>query len=230
MTNLTYIDASEYSVLNTPFFNRNDTTDDHNDYNLSDDENDKPETENTQQTDDTTGLNAGQNDDHQSDDTKKDITSKEYTELVSFYEFPNELTDMYNGLKMSIEIKIENAILFSLNKMFDLMKMCRSYGQNEFIDIGCSYMGMGHIQLLSWHKLLHKFFIRNDGGSNGYEREDNFKYYIMHYNGEYDGSAYEIRDGKFVSVTKKMKGFCVSAIENTYDLTDALKVLNQEDY
>ena len=36
---------------------------------------------------------------------------------------------------------------------------------------------MGHIYVLSYDTKNHKFFIRHDGGSNGYDRE----YYFNHY-------------------------------------------------
>ena len=53
------------------------------------------------------------------------------------------------------------------------MKMQKN--QNLVFDIGYKYNGLGHIKVLSCNLYNHLFFLRNDGGSNGYDCEYNYK-------------------------------------------------------
>ena len=42
-----------------------------------------------------------------------------------------------------------------------------------FTDIGYRYCGMGHYITLSYDKIHQKFFLKEEGGSNGYESDEN---------------------------------------------------------
>ena len=62
------------------------------------------------------------------------------------------------------------------------VKTCLNYykakckdGQKDVFDFAFRYEGMGHIEVLSCDLKTHLLFTRYDGGSNGYEREDNYK-------------------------------------------------------
>ena len=45
------------------------------------------------------------------------------------------------------------------------------------LDIAIQYAGMGHIEVLTMDKDTKEFFVRSDGGSNDFEREDYFEKY-----------------------------------------------------
>jgi len=46
------------------------------------------------------------------------------------------------------------------------------------VDIGLRYMGMGHVQTIAMSKENNnEFFLRHDGGSNDYDRKDNYEFY-----------------------------------------------------
>ena len=47
---------------------------------------------------------------------------------------------------------------------------------------------MGHVIVLSYHPNTSKFFMRHDGGANGYEREEHYNFY-HNYNPETDMST-----------------------------------------
>ena len=49
------------------------------------------------------------------------------------------------------------------------------YDQKNVFDIGFQYIGLGHIEVLSCDLTNHLLFKRRDGGSNGWDREDNYK-------------------------------------------------------
>ena len=57
----------------------------------------------------------------------------------------------------------------------EIYKNYCSHGQNKIFDIGYRYMGMGHIEMISCDLDTHLLFYRPDGGSNGWDREANFK-------------------------------------------------------
>ena len=48
-------------------------------------------------------------------------------------------------------------------------------GQKDVFDIGYRYMGLGHIEMISCDLKTHLLFYRPDGGSNGYDRYDNYQ-------------------------------------------------------
>jgi hypothetical protein len=56
-----------------------------------------------------------------------------------------------------------------IERIFELKE---SY--NHIIDFFYRYIGMGHMELISMCIYTQKFFIRRGGGSNGFEREDNY--------------------------------------------------------
>jgi len=58
-------------------------------------------------------------------------------------------------------------------KEFVTFQNRNSQRKRSFIDIAIRYGGMGHIVVVSY-SLIHKmYFMRHDGGSNGYECEEN---------------------------------------------------------
>ena len=71
------------------------------------------------------------------------------------------------------ELYLSEWTLMSINnalKRYD--ELCK-FNRKDIFDIGYKYEGMGHITVLSCDLNSHLLFYRPDGGSNGYEREDN---------------------------------------------------------
>lgn len=72
------------------------------------------------------------------------------------------------------EIYIHNWTILSLDEAINKYNLYCSHNQSKIFDIAYIYMGMGHIKVLSCDLDTHLLFFRPDGGSNGYDREDNF--------------------------------------------------------
>ena len=77
------------------------------------------------------------------------------------------------------ELYIGEWTILSLKKALSIYEDFCNNGQNNVFDIGYRYLGMGHIQLISCDLKSHLLFYRRDGGTNGYERETNYKNVIQ---------------------------------------------------
>ena len=73
------------------------------------------------------------------------------------------------------EIYIGEWTIMSLKKSLSIYQDFCNNGQNNVFDIGYRYIGLGHIELISCDLKTHLLFYRRDGGSNGYDREANYK-------------------------------------------------------
>lgn len=99
----------------------------------------------------------------------------EYVEFMNKSEFPLKLKLLYLILGNENEELHYNSFIF-----MDIKSIKERYDNyNNLFDIGFIYRGMGHIMVLSMIKCKadKQLFFRFDGGSNGYEREINYKYY-----------------------------------------------------
>ena len=98
--------------------------------------------------------------------------------VVSFSKdnnFPFELKFLYLFLGVdNREIIVNDVSLFSFNELVKRHDNFIEKGQNDIIDLGTKYLGMGHVAVLTLNKKTSKVFLRSDGGSNGYDREINF--------------------------------------------------------
>ena len=72
------------------------------------------------------------------------------------------------------EIYINNITFFSISKILDLYKCYKNDNITNIIDIGFIYQDMGWIKVIYYNTKFNKLFLRMDGGSNGYDRLDNF--------------------------------------------------------
>ena len=63
----------------------------------------------------------------------------------------------------------------SLNKCLEIYNDYCDNDQKSLFDIAYIYAGMGHIKLVACDLNNHLLFERPDGGSNGYDREDNYQ-------------------------------------------------------
>ena len=99
----------------------------------------------------------------------------------------NQIGDVPEGLNYSIkllfeiigspdkEVYIDQWTILSLNKCMENYKEYCKDGQKSVFDIAIMYLGMGHVKVLSCDLDTHLLFYRRDGGSNGWDREANYK-------------------------------------------------------
>ena len=73
------------------------------------------------------------------------------------------------------EIYIGDWTILSLQKSMENYKRYCKDGQSNIFDIALIYVGMGHIKVVSCDLHTHLLFIRNDGGSNGWDRDANYQ-------------------------------------------------------
>ncbi len=99
-------------------------------------------------------------------------------ELVNQYAIPKEISYLYLGLKNEKESFIYKKITYmNLETIKNQVKLYRLDNQKEFIDLAMTYGGMGYCWIIAWHTKEQKYFIRLDGGSNGYECQYNYNRY-----------------------------------------------------
>ena len=77
-----------------------------------------------------------------------------------------------------VEMYFKNWTLLSLNKVKEQYKIKVENSQTRAIDFAIAYAGMGHVVVCSYDPQLSKIYYRHDGGSNGYECDDRFKFSI----------------------------------------------------
>ena len=73
------------------------------------------------------------------------------------------------------EVYIGDWTILSLQKSMENYKKYCEDGQSNIFDIALIYVGMGHVKVVSCDLHTHLLFIRNDGGSNGWDHEANYK-------------------------------------------------------
>jgi len=104
-------------------------------------------------------------------------TSAEQSALISSFctkhNIPQELKYVYELVAHTGgELSIGSWQFLSIQKSDEM-----SNGKLHMLDIAIQYAGMGHIEVLTMDKDTKEFFVRADGGSNGFEREDYFEKY-----------------------------------------------------
>lgn len=77
------------------------------------------------------------------------------------------------------EIYLNEWTIMNLNDAIKIYEKYCKDGQKNIFDIGYKYEGMGHITVISCDLNNHLLFYRPDGGSNGYDRELNYKNLIV---------------------------------------------------
>ena len=90
------------------------------------------------------------------------------------------------------EFVINLYTFFSLDNIESQYNVLEKNGQTKICDIAVSYAGMGHVNVLSIDIGSGKLYTRPDGGSNGYDRDDNFKFSLTVDLQEYQDKLYEI--------------------------------------
>ena len=72
------------------------------------------------------------------------------------------------------EIYINKYTFFSIKKILDLYECYKNDNINNIIDIGFIYQGMGWIKVIYYNTKFNKLFFRTDGGSNNWDRSNNY--------------------------------------------------------
>ena len=86
---------------------------------------------------------------------------------------PENIKNFYRDVSSSTqEIYINNWTLFSLDNILNMSKEYLLVGVPT-IDLGFTYMGMGHVHVAFYHPKFDTILFRMDGGSNDWERKDN---------------------------------------------------------
>ena len=120
---------------------------------------------------------------------KKDFYEKDFEinkkEIKNFPEGLNhDIKLIYNILgDPDKEIYLGDWTIMSLKSALESYKDYCENGQNRVFDIGFRYMGMGHIELISCDLETHLLLYHMGGGSNGWDREANYKD-ILNYDGK----------------------------------------------
>jgi hypothetical protein len=85
------------------------------------------------------------------------------------------IQDFYiNNNGIAREIYLESWTFLSLEKILDLDSTYRESKITNIIDLGYTYHGMGWVVVAFYYIPQKKIYFRMDGGSNGYDRLDNF--------------------------------------------------------
>lgn len=127
-------------------------------------------------------------------------------ELNNDYDFPCKLKLLFYCFE-SMKSVLRDCDNVSTFEFFSLEKICESKEvywkceQKRFIDLVISYAGMGWFFVIAWDKISKKFFLRMDGGSNDWDRESNFGYFIR-------GEGFDLSDEKFKDQMFDLDVFC----------------------
>ena len=89
---------------------------------------------------------------------------------------------------MQKEIYIGEWTIMTIEKAMEVYNEYKNNGRENVYDFGFRYLGMGHIEIVSCDLEDFKIFFHRGGGSNGYDREDNFQDIVKNGPDKYNGS------------------------------------------
>ena len=86
-----------------------------------------------------------------------------------------DIVDFYaNNNGHDRELYIDGWTIFPLTKILEIQEEYEKDNIKNIVNIGFRYSGMGWIKLAFYDTKLKKILYRMDGGSNGYDRIDNY--------------------------------------------------------
>ena len=97
-----------------------------------------------------------------------------------------------------VEVYIGDYKFMSLTKCLENYKHYCNNNQHSVFDIAYRYEGIGHITVISCDLNNHLLFERRDGGSNGYDREDNYNELLKYKTGDKKYLYFNQFKGKFL--------------------------------
>lgn len=90
---------------------------------------------------------------------------------------PPKIKKIYQVIgETNVEHYTENWILLTLDKIKLIHDKYIAKGQHRANDFALIYTGMGHVVVCSYDLETDKIYYRMDGGSNGYDRDDYYKF------------------------------------------------------
>ena len=98
---------------------------------------------------------------------KIDILKEKYNIPIGIYNLFLKNTNLNTSICFESDYRS-----IDIERIFELKD-----NYKHFIDLFYRYIGMGHMELISMCVHTQKFFIRRGGGSNGFEKEDNYLKY-----------------------------------------------------
>ena len=98
--------------------------------------------------------------------------------MMSKLPLSEELKQLYHTIcAQDKECVINDWCILSLNDVCSDYELMREYTDNKIIDFARLYIGMGHYYMCAYDSNTYSYFVRRDGGSNGYDREINFNFF-----------------------------------------------------
>ena len=132
--------------------------------------------------------------------TKRYMVSKELSDGKTIPIFPESLKTFFVDKPYTCEIYIKNWTIMSLQNMIERFESVSADGILA-LDIAFRYSGMGHINVLFYDPINQCYFIRWDGGSNGYDRKDNYNKLKQY---KYDGDmSYQMTFDQILQVMER---------------------------
>ena len=108
---------------------------------------------------------------------KSNKNNQKILELSEKINFSPKLLYMYILLDSDTrEFTYHNFTFFSIREIEKRLIVYEEDNQNNICDIASCYHGLGWIIVLTLNRKDGKFFLRMDGGSNNYDREDNWNF------------------------------------------------------
>ena len=103
----------------------------------------------------------------------KIIPDPNINDKLAQIQLPEIIKQFYRDFSSSTqEIYLNNWTLFSLDNILNMSKEYHLVGVPT-IDLGFTYMGMGHVHVAFYHPKFDTILFRMDGGSNDWDRKDN---------------------------------------------------------
>ena len=94
----------------------------------------------------------------------------------------------------NIEFTLNDYNFYSLSELIRRYNIYKSDGQKCFCDLALTYIGMGHVKVLSFSIGEKLIFARHDGGSNGWDREAHWKFSLGLNPSEHLEKLYDLDD------------------------------------
>ena len=116
--------------------------------------------------------------------------------LKKKYNIPKEIYELLlKNRTLETNVVINDYYLYSIKEILDLRNT-----YPHFIDLFYTYIGMGNMLTISMCIYSNKFFTRRAGGSNGFEREEN---YLKYKDYKLDDSMENINVEKVIEMLSK---------------------------
>ncbi len=104
----------------------------------------------------------------------------------------------------NLEFTLHNYTFFSLAEIERRYNIFCQEEQTTICDLALTYLGMGHVKVLSFDLASKKIYTRHDGGANGYERDDHWKFCKSLQMTDYPDKLYNLDDFLQGNITDEM--------------------------